>query len=64
MKKQQLRQKKGQSILEYLVIATVIVIAIFAIKDRVQGNMNDLYGNAADRTANAAAALGGLAIEQ
>lgn len=62
--RKQLRQKKGQSILEYLVIATVIVIAIFAIQGTVSNNMNDLYTNAAGKTATAAGSLGGLTVEQ
>lgn len=57
------RAQKGQSILEYLVIATVIVGAILAIRGVVQTNMNDLYTEAAAKTADAATALEGLEVE-
>ena len=48
------RNRRGQSILEYVVIATVIVLAIFAIKGTVDTNVRDMYGKAVDKTANAA----------
>ena len=35
-------------------IATVIVLAIFAIKGTVDTNVRDIYGKAVDKTANAA----------
>jgi len=57
------RGNGGQSILEYLVIATVIVAAIILAKTIVQGNMNTLYTNAGQKTADAAAALGSLKVE-
>jgi len=59
-----LRGRRGQSILEYLVIITVVVIAIFSIKEGVQGNMNDLYNKAKEKTAGAETALGNLKTEQ
>lgn len=58
-----LHARRGQSILEYLVIATVIVGAIIAIRGVVQGNVNTLYTNAADHTGDAATALGDLQVE-
>jgi len=57
------RGNGGQSILEYLVIATVIVAAIIIARPIVQGHMATLYQNAAQKTADAAAALGGLKVE-
>ncbi len=59
-----LRQKKGQSILEYLVIATVIVIAIAAIRSTLDTNITGLYTNAAAKTGDATTALGTLNVEQ
>ncbi|MBI3322004.1 MAG: hypothetical protein HYZ91_07050 [Candidatus Omnitrophica bacterium] len=58
------RGNGGQSILEYLVIATVIVAAIIIAKGIVQGNMNQLYQNAAQKTSDAATALSSLAVER
>ena len=55
--------RRGQSILEYLVIATVIVGAIIAIRGVVTPHINRLYNNAADHTADAAKALGKLKVE-
>ena len=57
------RDRRGQSILEYVVIATVIVLAIFAIKGTVQTNLNGVYGNAANKTADAGTSISGLAVE-
>ena len=57
------RDRRGQSILEYVVIATVIVLAIFAIKGTVSTNLNGVYGNAANKTSDAATSISGLAVE-
>ena len=43
------RRQAGQSILEYLVIATVIVAAILAISTQVGLRANNLYNAAANR---------------
>ena len=56
-------RRRGQSILEYLVIITVIVIAIFAIRNTVSGNMNSLFNSAAAKTANAAGSLSNVVPE-
>lgn len=58
-----LRQRRGQSILEYLVIVTVVIIAILAIRGTVQNNMNQTYTNAAAQTSTAATELGALLTE-
>ena len=55
--------RKGQSILEYLVIATVIVAAIIAIRQTVATNMSSLYTGAANKTSVAATQLSGLVID-
>jgi len=49
---------------EYLVIVTVVIIAIFAIRITVQGNMNTLFNEAAGHTDDAATRLGTLAPEE
>ena len=55
--------ERGQSILEYMVIVTVVIIAIAAIRSVVQGNMTTLFNAAAAKTADAGTALSGLAVE-
>ena len=59
-----LKQRKGQSILEYLIISTVIVGAILVAKGKVQTGMNDLYTKAGDKTQKASNALGSLDFSQ
>lgn len=63
MAKQQLGNRKGQSILEYLVIAAVIVAGILAIKNTVKTNTDQLYTTAAGKVSTAATSLGGLTVE-
>ena len=58
------RGNRGQSILEYLVIATVIVAAIIIGRNIIQGEMATLYTNAGGKVTQAASALGSLVIEQ
>ena len=58
------RSRRGQSILEYLVIATVIVTAILLIRTTVATHMNTLYNSAAQKTADAAGSLGNLNVER
>ena len=50
--------RQGQAILEYLVIATVIVAAIVAVRPAIQGAVEQLYNATRDQTINAANALG------
>lgn len=42
--------RRGQSILEYLVIVGVVVIALFFVKTAVEGNMKNLFTSAANKT--------------
>ena len=58
-----MKGRGGQSIVEYLVIVTVIIAAIVLIRGVVQGNMNTLFTSAADQTAKAGSSLGGLTPE-
>ena len=51
------RSKRGQSILEYLVITTVVVVAILAIRQTVSARTNETYQKAAQRVGDARAAL-------
>jgi len=56
--KRRLRSKRGQSILEYLVIATIIVGAILVIaKPALTTNINGMYTAAAAKTAAATAKM-------
>ncbi len=57
------RQRKGQSILEYMVIVTVVVLAILAIRGTVDTRVTEVFTAAADRTGDAATALGNLSLE-
>ena len=61
--RKRVRSRRGQSILEYLVIATVIVGAVIGIKTLVEGHMNNLYTSAAEKTGQASSSLAGLSVE-
>ena len=56
--------RKGQSIVEYLVIAAIIVGAIIAIQPTIKTNINNLFQKGADKTNIAQTALGNLTTEQ
>ena len=45
---------KGQSILEYLLISSVIIGVLITVSTQVKNNMNNLFNNAAKRTGDAA----------
>ena len=53
-----LGRRKGQSIVEYLVIITIIIAAIVLVRATVRGNMDTLFSNAAGQTAKAGGSLG------
>lgn len=53
-----LRAQRGQSILEYLLIVTLIVIAFVTIKPTVQTHLNTLYGHARNKVGTAASSFG------
>ena len=55
--------RKGQSIVEYLIIVALVIGAIATIRATVQANMDSLFQGAAGQTKTAAGALGGLAPE-
>ena len=63
MVKRLAKNKKGQSILEYLVVATIIVAAIAIIRPTLQANFATLFTNAAAQTANAGTKLGAVVPE-
>jgi uncharacterized protein (UPF0333 family) len=58
-----MRNRRGQSILEYLVIVTVIILALAIARPIVQGNMTTMFTNAATQTSNANTALGAATWE-
>lgn len=51
--RRRVRSKRGQSILEYLVITTVVVLSILAIRATVQTRTNALYNMSANRVGDA-----------
>ena len=58
-----LRGKRGQSILEYLVITTVVVLAILAIRQVVTDRSNALFTQAGDKVGEATTTLGTFAVQ-
>ena len=58
-----LRNRRGQSILEYLVILSIVIGAIVFIREKVTKNVRDLYTNSANATAVAAKSVGKLTPE-
>ncbi len=52
-----LRNRRGQSILEYLLITGVIIAAIVAISAKVKTSMTNVFENAATQTGTAATVL-------
>ena len=56
------RKRVGQAMVEYLVIATVVLLAIIAARPAIQGAIQALFGNAATQANNAATKLGTLQI--
>ena len=47
----------GQSILEYVILITVLLLAVLAMRERISTAVNNLYGASADRVNQAAADL-------
>lgn len=58
-----LQSRRGQSILEYLVITTVVVLAILAIRGVVTARSNELFTQAGDKIGEASVALGAYAVQ-
>ena len=58
-----IRNRRGQQLVEYLIIVAVIVAAIIAIAPIIRGHVDTLLGNAATHTQNAATALGTAAVD-
>ena len=57
-----LRSKRGQSILEYLVITTVVVLAILGIKGMVDTKARDLFNGAGNKIGEASTLLGNFNV--
>ena len=53
---------RGQAILEYLVVAAVIVAAIFLARPALQTAISGLFNNAAVKANDAAASMGRLNV--
>ena len=54
---------QGQSILEYVVIATVIVAAIMIARGSIATHTNTLFTNASTKVSDAATSLGNFKFE-
>ena len=50
--------RRGQAIIEYLLIATVIIAALVAVQPAIRGAIDNLYNSAMGQTNNAANVLG------
>ena len=61
--KRRLRSRRGQSILEYLVITTVVVLAILAIRAVVNTQTTALFNQAGTKVGEASTALGTYAVQ-
>ena len=61
-RKVDMEQRRGQAIVEYLVVATVVIAAIIAIRPAIQAAVNALYASAATKANDAATKLGSLTI--
>lgn len=57
-------RRHGQSVLEYLVIMTVVVLAILGIRQTVTNKSNALFNEAADKVGEAATSLKNLKVEK
>jgi Flp pilus assembly pilin Flp len=57
------RNRRGQQLVEYLIMVALIVAAIIAIAPTIRGHVDTLLGNAATQTETAATKLGGLATK-
>ena len=53
---------RGQAIVEYLVVASVVIAAIVAVQPAIRGAVNALYASAAAKANDAATKLGSLTI--
>ena len=51
------RRRTGQAMVEYLVIATVIIAAILLVRPQIQTAVEALFTNAATQATNAAESL-------
>ena len=54
--------RRGQAMVEYLVIATVVLLAIIAARPAIQGAIQALFGNAATKANEAATGLSNLTV--
>ena len=60
--KRRLRSKRGQSILEYLVITTVVVLAILGIRGLVTTQTTTLFTEAGNKVGEASTQLGTFSV--
>jgi hypothetical protein len=55
-----LRHSQGQSIIEYVILITVLGLLILALRGRVESAVNNLYNAATDKIDEAATDLRGM----
>lgn len=60
--KRRLRSTRGQSILEYLVITTVVVLAILGIRGLVSTQTNTLFTEAGNKVGEASTQLSTFSV--
>ena len=60
--KRRLHSKRGQSILEYLVITTVVVLAILGIRGLVNTKTTDLFNEAGNKVGEATTQLSTFSV--
>ena len=63
LRTRRLHNKRGQSILEYLVITTVVVLAILAIQTVVRSQSDTMFNQAGTKVGEASATLGTFAVK-
>lgn len=55
-------RNRGQAMVEYLVIAAIVLAAILLAKPKLKEAVDNLFSNAANQANSAASALGGMTI--
>ena len=62
LRTRRLHNKRGQSILEYLVITTVVVLAILAIQTVVRSQSDAMFNQAGTKVGEASATIGTMTV--
>ena len=62
LRTRRLHNKRGQSILEYLVITTVVVLAILAVSTVVRSQSDAMFQQAGTKVGESTAAIGTMTV--